>query len=155
MTAVAVDIRHRPGKLTAMARALSQDHGVGEVFVRGAFNKQKAEWLKWRGHDPLATTTEWRANARRLIREGLATADAQLIRQSLLRAAQYLVQRIRERITTGMLGTNTAVTRKIKHWKVMHGLATARYGDPPPYGVETGHMVHSMIAKWRPGRGTR
>lgn len=151
---IVVDVKHRPGKLTAIARGLSKPFGVGEVYVNGVLNRQKAADLAARGHDPLAVP---RGNAvakaaRAAIRRAIVTGEAAAVRRALLGAAQAIALWLRRRIMTGGLGHNSPATEQIKRDLVRRGLATRAYGVPPPYGVQTGKLVKNILARWRNGR---
>jgi len=149
---IRVDIRRTPGKLTQIVRGKSVEFGVGEILVRGAFNSQKAKWLAGRNHDPMEIPRQIRDQVRAIIRAGVLTFDIAQAKSAILRATELAVQWIRRNIQCGGLGRNTAETRKRKVWLVMNGEATGRYGVPPPYGVQTGHMMHSIYRRWRPSR---
>ena len=148
---VAVEIRHTPGtRLTALIKSMGTQFGRGEVFVRGAFNQQKAKWLTGRGHDPLKVPPGCPAvvEARAIIRRA-PWGDHLKVEAALARAAKAIAAWLRNRIATGGLGTNTIATQKKKIYLVGIGRATARHGVPPPYGEQTGHMLDAIQGHWR------
>ena len=157
MTAIKVDIRRRDGTLSILARGRSAEFGVAEVYLHGRENMEKADNLTARGTPPLVAPPEVLRMAREFARVGvrawIKTGTTDAARRTLLAGAQYVAKWLRDRITSGLLGRNTPAGREIKSWLVDQGRATARYGDPPPYGVCTGHMVHSIKARWRPAAG--
>lgn len=153
--AVAVEIKRHPGKLSLYASGRTPDFGVGEVYIDGAFNRQKAAWLNGRGTDPMFVPDNIKRLAREYIKVGIRSMNEQTGRRTTTAAAQMIAKWIRERITTGGLGTNARSTVMHKIWLCSVGLATTQYGVPPPYGVQTGRMVHSIKGRWRAGRGSR
>jgi hypothetical protein len=148
---VAVEMRYTPGtRLTTLIKSMGTKFGRGEVFVRGAFNLQKARWLAARGHDPLKVPPRCPAveEARAIIRRA-PWGDPLKVQSALARAAKVIAAWLRNRIATGGLGTNTIATQKHKIYLVRIGLATARHGVPPPYGEQTGHMLDAIQGHWR------
>ncbi len=148
---VAVDVRYTPGtRLTALIKSMGTQFGRGEVFVRGAFNGQKARWLTARGHDPIKVPPHCPAvvEARAIIRKA-SWGDPLKVQAALAKAAKVIALWLRHRIATGGLGTNTTATQKKKIYLVRIGLATARHGVPPPYGEQTGHLHDAIQGHWR------
>jgi len=148
---VAVEMRLTPGtRLTALIKSMSTKFGRGEVFVRGAFNMQKAGWLVGREHDPLKVPPGCLAvvEARAIIRKA-PWGDPLKVQAALARAAKLVAKWLRDRIANGGLGTNTVLTQKKKIWLVRVGRATSRHGVPPPYGEQTGHLLDAIQGHWR------
>lgn len=150
---IRVDIKRHPGKLSMLARGKAAEVGVSEVYVHGVDNVRKVQWLRDRGHDPLEVPDEVKRMARELAKVGVRSLDDEKAKRTLTAAAQYTAKWLRDRIISGLLGTMKLSTIERKLWLIDHGRATAAYGRPGPYGICTGHLVRSILARWRPGRG--
>ncbi|MFA5123329.1 hypothetical protein [Zavarzinia sp.] len=148
---VAVEIRHTPGtRLTALIKSLGTKFGRGEVFVRGAFNQQKAAWLVGTVGDPLKVPPGCPAvvEARAIIRAA-PWGDHLKVEAALAKAAKVIAAWLRNRIATGGLGHNKPATIRRKTWLVSIGRATSRHGVPPPPGEQTGHLLDAIQGHWR------
>jgi hypothetical protein len=159
---IAVSITKKPGALTMLADGWAEKLGRGEIFVRGALNKEKADFMEEVGHDIFQLPEEVRVLAVNTFRLGLRTFNVADGRRLLHAAAKVVAKWLQMRITSGQLGEQSWVTAKIKMWLITHpksskrkGVVTTRerctvaYGLPPPLGIRTGKMVASISTRWR------
>jgi hypothetical protein len=144
---ITAEITARTDHLRLVARGLASITTAAEVFINGAFNREKAANLKAMGHDPMELLPPVRAAARDLIfkaiRSGWETRTSRFV-AGMTRAAEYVRDALKRRIIGGRLGLNTAGGRRIKMAAVELGEATAAYGFPPPFGIYTGKMLNSI-----------
>jgi ribosomal protein S17E len=152
---VRVDVKRTPGRLSFLARGKTAESGVGEVYLNGAANLAHAAALTARGHDPMDVPDEVKRMAREFVKVGARSFDPQTQKRTLTAAAQYVARWLRNRIATGQLGMMKPATIKIKTWLIDHGRASSQFGRPGPYGFSTGHLYRNILARWRPGRGSR
>jgi hypothetical protein len=65
----------------------------------------------------------------------------------LLIAANDVVKALRARIIGGHLGSNPGPYKLRKRAMVTQGLATSKYGNPPPFGIQTGGFLAAIRAR--------
>jgi len=150
---IKVDMKTTPGRLSLIARSRSANV-VGEVYVRGAENVAHAKALADLGHNPLEVTRIVRDAARITIRSGVTTFDPAKERAAFERAAKYTAYWCRNRIATGMLGTMKPSTIRRKIWAISRGRASAKFGNPGPYGFYRGNLYHNINGRVRDIRGS-
>ncbi len=121
-----------------------------------------ANFLRVKGHDPFMLPEKDFNYAQEFIDREITAAVAIArrtgrpqrgrVKQTLIGAADYLADRVVERIWAGGLGTNARKYIRTKFRYVEQGLA-ARGGIHriPPYGVLTGRFVRGIRWRWRQG----
>ncbi len=144
---ITAEVTARTDRIRAVARGLASITTAAEVFVNGAANRAKVANLRQMNHDPMQLMPPVRAAARDLlfkaIRSGWETKTSRFV-TGLTRAAEFIRDALKNRITGGRLGINSAGGRRIKMAAVELGEATGEYGFPPPFGIFTGKMVRSI-----------
>lgn len=134
---------------------------LGREGVRTLGGAHIANFLRAKGHDPFKyPTADWMAVQQGIDSEvagAIAIAyhtkrpQTDRVRRAIIGAAMDLAELARDRITSGQLGENTKKSARRKAILANMGIATRRYGSPPPYGVLTGRFVESIRWRWRRG----
>jgi hypothetical protein len=146
---VSISIRHRGGRIKALIEGLEGlEQAQGEIYLRKPRrNVRLARFMRNRGHDPLAVDLAVRRAAKAIIAAAIKKGRKPTARKSLRDAAKLIRKELQDRIKTGRLGTNAPSTIKKKMYLLRKRKATARYGVPPPYGVQTGQFVAAIQAR--------
>lgn len=179
---LARDIEKANARLKAVSDTVTEA-GVGEVVVskrpklpHERANKRKgragqrtlhgraiANMLRRRGHDPFVYQRNRARRIEKFTQDSIykAIEKAEKTSQSQKRRTRRIVTETARRysilavtqIRTGQLGKNQGRYRAVKAGMVRGGIATSKYGVPPPYGVLTGRFIKGIRHRWRLGRG--
>jgi len=152
---VTFKIRRRGGRIKTIAEGLGALDNIGEVYLENPrLQMAKIRRIREYGHtDPMSLPrhiTKW---AREYIALAIKRGGKQQVRKAIRESTELIRDWLKTRLTSGRLGTQSAVTAKIKRWLIDHGRISRRYGYPPPLGIRSGNFLASIKSRMR--RGTR
>jgi hypothetical protein len=123
---------------------------------RGASNKVIANRLHSKsGNNPMELTDQAHARIQKDLVKHLTDSILSAFKRKrrislktiMLIAASDVVKALRARIISGGLGRNPVGYKAAKRRMVATGRATGQYGNPPPFGIQTGGFLKSIRAR--------
>jgi len=141
--------RYTGTRFRMVAEGLGAAHDVAVVYLdQPRIQAQKIDTITGAGHiSPMSVPRSKRRWITEYMRLAILHGGARHVSKAMRDSSTLLRDWLKTRLITGRLGTQSPVTRKIKCWLIDHGRISGRYGYPPPLGIRSGNLLHSIRAR--------
>ena len=144
--AIKFNIRRRGGRIKAVAEGLGSLNNMGEIYLENPrWQLAKIRRIREYGHtDPMSVPPHVSRWIRDYVKAAILKGGKRQVMKAIREATELLRDWLKTRLTSGRLGRQSAVTRKIKMWLIERGRISTRYGSPPPLGIRRGNLLRSI-----------
>ena len=138
--------RYTGTRFRMVAEGLGAAHNIAIVYLLNPrWQAVKIRRIQQYGHQsPFSVPPHVRRWITSYVKLAIVHGGARHVSRAMRDSGILLRNWLQTRLTSGRLGTQSPVTRKIKLWLIDHGRISSRYGRPPPLGIRSGNFLRSI-----------